>query len=264
MLKMKYKKLGLALGGGAALGAAHVGVLKAFEELELKPEFISGTSIGAFVAAHYAFGTSIDELEEIAQDLNWLDVGGFKLSKLGLLSNEQLGKNILDQLGKVTIGEAKISLAMIATNISKGEKIVLNEGPLYKAVMASSCLPGIFVPVEWDDMLLVDGVLCENVPVSPLRQMGAIDIIGVDLTTNRDYKAPEDIVDVLSNTFDIGLNNMIKEQMKDRKTTWIQPKLTAYNKADTGQTKQLVKEGYEATIEALGDSGERYRKAVNE
>lgn len=264
MLKKKYKKLGLALGGGAALGAAHVGVLKAFEELEIKPEFISGTSIGAFVAAHYAFGTPIDELEEVALELNWLDVGGFKLSKLGLLSNERLGKKILDQLGKVNIEESNIPLAMIATNISKGEKVVLREGPLYKAVMASTCLPGIFVPVEWDDMLLVDGVLCENVPVSPLRQMGAKDVVGIDLTTNRDYKAPEDIIDVLSNTFDIGLNNMIKEQMEDEKITWIQPKLTAYNKADTSQTKQLIKEGYEATIAALGDSDKKRQKTVNE
>jgi len=264
MLKKKYKKLGLALGGGAALGAAHVGVLKAFEELGIKPEFISGTSIGAFVAVHYAFGTPIDELEEIALDLNWLDVGGFKLSKMGLLSNERLGKKILDQLGKVKIEDSTIPLAMITTNISKGEKVVLTEGPLYKAVMASTCLPGIFVPVEWDDMLLVDGVLCENVPVSPLRTMGAKDLIGVDLTTNRDYKAPEDIIDVLSNTFDIGLNNMIKEQMEDKKTTWIQPQLTAYNKADPRQTKRLIEEGYQASMEALSDPGSRYRKAVNQ
>ena len=251
MLKKGYKKLGLALGGGAALGAAHVGVLKALEELNIKPEFISGTSIGAFVAAHYAFGTPVNKIEEIALNLNWLDVGGFKLSKMGLLSNERLGKKVLEQIGKVSIEESNIPLAMIATDISRGEKFVLKEGPLYKAVMASTCLPGIFVPVDWDDMMLVDGVLCENVPVSPLRGMGAKDIIGVDLTTNRDYKRPEDIVDVLSNTFDIGLNNMIKEQMEDKKTTWIQPKLTAYNKADTRQTKRLIEEGYNATMAVL-------------
>ena len=251
MLKKVYKKLGLALGGGAALGAAHVGVLKALEELNIKPEFISGTSIGAFVAAHYAFGTPVNKIKEIALNLNWLDVGGFKLSKMGLLSNERLGKKVLEQIGKVSIEESNIPLAMIATDISRGEKFVLKEGPLYKAVMASTCLPGIFVPVDWDDMMLVDGVLCENVPVSPLRGMGAKDIIGVDLTTNRDYKRPEDIVDVLSNTFDIGLNNMIKEQMEDKKTTWIQPKLTAYNKADTRQTKRLIEEGYNATMAVL-------------
>ena len=247
----EFEKLGVALGGGAALGAAHIGVLRALFEEEVKPEFISGTSIGAFVAAHVAFGTSIDDLEKIATDLDWLDITGLKLSKLGILSNERLGQSVLDQFGKVNIEDAEIPLSMIATDISTGEKVVLNEGPLYKAVMASTCLPGVFTPVEWEDMLLVDGVLCENVPVSPLRQMGAKDIIAVDLTTNREYKRPEDVVDVLVNTFDIGLNNMIKQQISDDNIFMIQPKLSAYNKADTSQTSKLIEEGYEAAKQAI-------------
>jgi len=251
MKKKKFKKLGVALGGGAALGAAHVGVMKAFKELDIKPEFISGTSIGAFVAAHIAFGTPVEKLEEIALDLDWLDITGFKLSKLGLLSNERLGKRILDEIGKVRIEGSNIPLCMIATDISTGERVVLKEGPLYKAVMASTCLPGIFTPIEWDDMLLVDGVLCENVPITPLREMGAKDIIGVDLTTNRQYKRPENIVDVLTNTFDIALDNMIKEQIEDKKTLLIQPELGAYSMADTGDTEKLIEEGYKAAIKAL-------------
>jgi len=248
----KYRKLGVALGGGAAYGAAHIGVLKAFEELDIRPEYISGTSIGAFVAAHYAFGTSIKEIEQIGLELDWLDVTGIKLSKLGLLSNERLGKKVIDQLGKVTIEKSKIPLCMIATNICTGKKVVLTEGPLHKAVMASTCLPGIFTPVNWNDDMLVDGVLCENVPVSPLRDMGAEDVIAVDLTTNRNYKCPEDIIDVLNNTFDIGLNNMIQQQLKSDQTTLIQPQLTAYNKADTGKSQKLIQEGYEAAMDALG------------
>jgi len=251
MKGIEFEKLGIALGGGAALGAAHVGVLKALFEQGVKPEFISGTSIGAFVAAHVAFGTSIDDLEKIATDLDWLDITGLKLSKLGILSNERLGQSVLDQFGKVDIQDADIPLSMISTDISTGEKVVLNEGPLYKAVMASTCLPGVFTPVEWDNMLLVDGVLCENVPVSPLREKGAKDIIAVDLTTNREYKRPDDIVDVLVNTFDIGLNNMIKQQISDDNIFMIQPKLSAYNKADTSQTEKLIEEGYEAAKKAL-------------
>ena len=243
--------MGLALGGGAALGAAHVGVLKAFTEKKILPDMISGTSIGAFVAAHLAFGTPVDEIEDIALELDWLDVTAFKISKMGLLTNKRLGKQIIEQIGMVTIEESKIPLCVIATDISSGEKMVLRKGPLHKAVMASSCLPGIFAPVEWDERLLVDGFLCENVPVSPLKKMGAKHIVAVDLTTNRDYKRPDDIIDVLSNTFDIGLNNMIKTQVKDQDIKWIQPKLSAFNKADTRQTKQLIEEGYKAAIEVL-------------
>lgn len=246
-----YNNLGVALGGGAAYGAAHIGVLKAFDQIGIQPRFISGTSIGAYVAAHYAFGTSLEKLEEIGRNLDWLDVTGFKLSKLGLLSNERLGKSVIEQIGKVTIEESQIPLCMIATNICTGKKILLDKGPLHKAVMASSCLPGIFVPVEWENMQLVDGVLCENVPVSPLIEMGAEEVIAVDLTTNRKYKCPEDLIDLLTNTIDIGLNNMIQEQLKSKNTTVIQPELTAYNKADTGKAENLIREGYEATMKAL-------------
>ncbi len=254
IFKVSNKKLGLALGGGAALGAAHIGVLKALAEKELEPAFLSGTSIGAFVAAHLAFGVSLQRIEEIALDLDWLDISAFKLSKMGLLSNKKLGKMILDEIGKVNIEESKIPLCMIATDITTGNKVVLKEGPLHKAVMASTCLPGIFAPVEWDDMLLVDGFLCENVPITSLKELGAKKIIAVDLTTNRDYKRPNDIIDVLSNTFDIGLNNMIKEQMEEKGTIWIQPKLSAYNKADTRQTQKLIDEGYQAAMETLSKS----------
>lgn len=255
LFKEPEKKLGIALGGGAALGAAHVGIMKALMEKGMRPDAITGTSIGAFVAAHVAFGTPIEELEKIALELDWLDVTSFKLSKMGLLTNESLGNKILDTLGKVDIGDADIPLCVISTDITSGKKVELTEGPLYKAVMASSCLPGIFAPVEWGDTLLVDGFLCENVPISPLREMGAENIVAVDLTTNRDYKRPEDIFDVLYNTFDIGLNKMIREQIKENEAQWIQPSLSAYNRADTSQTKKLIKEGYRAALKMLSKNG---------
>lgn len=254
MNKERFRNTGIALGGGAALGAAHVGVMKAFQEYEIEPEFLAGTSIGAFVAAHIAFGTPLQELEKIAMELDWLDITSFNFSKLGLLNNDKLGKMILDQLGKVNVEDSNIPLRMIATDISTGKKVVLDKGPLYKAVMASSCLPGIFAPVEWDNALLVDGFLSDNVPVTLLKEMGAEDIIGVDLTTNREYRRPEDIIDVLANTFDIGLNNMIREQVKHERVFWIRPSLSAYSRTDTGQTTKLIEEGYQAALDALSSS----------
>ena len=248
---MSKKKVGLALGGGAVLGAAHIGVLKALEQKGYGVTHITGTSIGAFVAGLYAFGVSVEKLEEIAVDLDWLDITSFKFSQMGILTNKKIGDMICEILGEKNIEDSPIPLAMIATDISAGRKVVMDKGPLHTAVMASTCLPGIFIPVERDDYLLVDGVLCENVPITPLRDLGAIDIIAVDLTTNRSYKRPEDIVDVLSNTFDIGLNNMIKEQIEDDDVLFIQPVLSAYNKADTRKTEQLIEEGYKAAMDIL-------------
>ncbi len=249
--KSNDKKTGLALGGGAALGAAHIGVLKAFREKGIKPDCISGTSIGAFVGAHVAFGTPVEKMEEIALEFDWMDVTAFKLSKMGLLSNERLGKRILNDLGKVKIEDAQIPLAMIATDISTGEKVVLKKGPLYKAVMASTCLPGIFTPVDWDGRLLVDGGLCENVPVSPLREMGAERIIAVDLIANRSYKRPENVADVLVNTLAMAQHKMFNEYKDDDGVMWIRPSLGAYNMADTGKAGKLIEEGYKAAMKAL-------------
>lgn len=249
--------IGLALGGGAVLGAAHVGVLRALEEEGIEPDCISGTSIGAFVGALYAFGTSVDELESIALEMDWLHLTHFRLSKMGFLSNEKIGKRILDRIGKARIEESPIPLSVIATDISTGERIILREGALFKAVMASSCLPGIFIPVEWDDRLLVDGFLCENVPVEPLEQIGARKIIAVDLTSNRSFKRPKDIIDLLSNTFDIGFRNMIARDFDSETTIVIQPELSAYSKTNTKKTKELIQAGYDATRRVLDEQGHR-------
>lgn len=98
----KNKKIGLALGGGAVLGAAHIGVLRALEEFDISASYIAGTSIGAFVSAFYAFGKRWHEIEKIASDLKWLDVSGISLSRFGLLSNEKLGDLISEHIGDVT------------------------------------------------------------------------------------------------------------------------------------------------------------------
>ena len=177
----RKKKIGLALGGGAVLGAAHIGVLKAIEEFNIPISYIAGTSIGAIISAFYAFGKNWEEMAILLKGLNWLDISRISLSQFGLLSNKKLGKLITDNLGDVTFDEACIPLAMIATDITSGEKVVLKSGNVAAAVMASSCIPGIFIPVEIDNRLLVDGELVENVPVTPLKEMGANFIISVDL-----------------------------------------------------------------------------------
>lgn len=169
----KNKKIGLALGGGAVLGAAHIGVLKALEELEIEIGWITGTSIGSLVASLYAFGVDCNKVQDLAIDLSWSDIAGFSLSKFGLLSNKNIQKFLQKHIGDATFDQANIPLAVIATNITTGQKVVLNKGKVAYAVMASCCIPGIFKPVTINDILLVDGGIVENVPVSPLKDLGA-------------------------------------------------------------------------------------------
>ena len=242
--KLKRKnKIGLALGGGAVLGAAHIGVLKAMEELDIPVHFVAGTSIGALVAALYAFGKDYKQIEKIAAELDWLDVSGLSLSQYGLLSNKKLGKIINKAIGDVDFEDARIPLAMIATDISHGKEVVLKQGNVATAVMASTCIPGIFIPVEIEGKLLVDGGVVENVPISPLKDMGANTIIGVDLNAKTVFKKPENIIGVLLNTLDITLLNATKLQT-EQADILITPDLSEFNLIDADQMNDLIEIGY--------------------
>ncbi len=238
-------KIGLALGGGAILGAAHIGVLKAFAEENIPVSAISGTSIGALVAALYAFDVSLDEIEKIAMDLDWLDISGFAFSRLGLLTNEKMGKKIKDVLGEVQFSDARIPLSVIATDVGRFEKVVLDSGDVARAVMASASVPGIFIPVEIDDRMLVDGGLMENVPISPLQNKAMDIIVGVDLNAGRKFKNPEDLIDVLLNAIDIAIDNATRIQTQ-KVDLLITPALSAYNRTDTECIRDLIREGYTA------------------
>ena len=243
-------KIGLALGGGAVLGAAHVGVLKAIEEYEIRLHCMAGTSIGAFIAGLYAFGVSSAEIETLVADLKWLDITSFKFSKSGFLSNRKLGLIIKECIGDVDIENARIPLAFVATDIGRGEKVILRQGDLSLAVMASSCLPGIFSPVEIQDRMLVDGGLVENVPLSALKALGAETTIGVDLNANRCYQDPQDIIDVLSNAIDIAIDNATRIQMK-RADVLIAPDLNAFSRTDPQAAKDLIEVGYQCAKKAF-------------
>lgn len=247
---MREQKIGIALGGGAILGAAHIGVLKAFQEKEIAVSAISGTSIGAFIAALYAFDVTPEEIEKIAVDLNWLDVSGFAFSRLGLLTNEKMGGKITEVLGEVTFADARIPLSMIATDVGSFEKVILDAGEVALAVMASTCVPGIFTPVEIDDRMLVDGGLMENVPISTLVNRGLDTIIGVDLNACRKYKKPEDLIDVVLNAIDITIDNATRMQTQKADLV-IAPKLSAYNRTDRGHVPDLIREGYTAATLAI-------------
>ena len=249
----RTKRIGLALGGGSVLGAAHVGVLRAIDEYDIPIACIAGTSIGSFIAALYAFGKSWRDIEEIALDMKWIDVSRLSLSQYGLLSNKRLGKTLTGAIGDAKFGDAAKPLAVVATDIGTGERAVLTEGSVAEAVMASSCVPGVFIPVDIGGRMLVDGGVTENVPVSPLRDMGAEVVIGVDLTTNHSFKRPEHLVGVLLNTFGITLRTATRFQasMVD---VLIAPDLSAFNAIDTDQVANLIAVGYSKACETFREA----------
>lgn len=248
--KARKKKIGLALGGGAVLGAAHIGVLKAIDELHIPVHFISGTSIGAFVSAFYAFGKSWEEIESSTKDLNWLDLTNLSISKLGLLSNQKLGDVVKNNIGNVNLEDAEIPIVMVATDIQSGEKVIISKGDVEIAVMASTCIPGIFIPVEIENRLLVDGGIVENVPVTPLKNMGAKFIISVDLRAGHLDKKPKNIVEVLLRTYDFTLKAAAELQTEEADIQ-IKLDLSRFNMVDFDQADELIHIGYVEAKKAL-------------
>ena len=245
-------RIGLALGGGAVLGAAHIGVLKAIEEKGVEIKFITGTSIGAFVAALYAFGKDWNEINDITSELKWMDISSISLSRYSLLSNEKFGALLVEHIGDKKIEESMIPLAIIATDAVSGEKVILKKGSVAQAVMASTCIPGIFKPVVIDDKMLIDGGIVENVPINTLKKLGAKYIIGVDLNANHNYQKPGNILDVLLNSFHFIMQQAAKLQTEDADLL-IKPDLSSFDRTDTTQIEELMKKGYEDTIKILGE-----------
>ncbi len=244
------RRLGLALSGGATRGFAHIGVLQAFEENSIRPDYISGTSIGAFAAALYAFGLSLAEIRSLAQGMTPVNVSKLKLSRYALFSNEELARLIQSRIGKARIEDALIPLAIIAADIGRGEKVVLRQGEVAPAVMASNAVPGIYRPVIIDGRMLVDGGIMEDVPISPLRPMGADTVVAVNLSADRRYRQPEDIIDVLLNAFDLALDDDTTAQVKAADIL-IEPQLSHFRRMDVTQIDALIAEGHRAAAASI-------------
>jgi len=207
-------RIGLALGGGAARGIAHIGALKAFEEESIPIHCISGTSAGALIASYYAFGRPAECILSICYNLNLSKIINFTFERGGLFSTDNIREMIQRDLGDVRIEDANIPLAICATDIETGEQLIFRKGNLADAVCASMAVPGLFVPVEVNGRILVDGGLVENVPISPLASMGAGIVVAIDLSHVSRYPKPKDTFDVISNAINIGIDFNTRKQLK--------------------------------------------------
>jgi NTE family protein len=242
--------LGLALSGGAVLGCAHIGVLQALDEAGIRVTHLSGTSMGALVAAFYAFGYSGKEIEGIVEVLRWPDLTRPSPSRLGLLSQDRLQKTLRARLGDVRLEDSPIPLAMVATDISSGEKVIMTEGELALAASASACFPGIFIPVEWEGHLLVDGGLVEHLPVSPLRAWKVDRIVAVDAFLGMTFRRPTRLLNLVKNAVDIVLVQTSQGAVAEVDLL-IAPDLQAFSSTELKDAPGVIREGYRAAKEAL-------------
>jgi NTE family protein len=249
--KIFNTKVGLALGGGGAKGVAHIGVLKALEDAKVRPDFIAGTSVGAMVAAMYAFNVSIDTITNIARDLTLSQITTFKLNKTGFFTADPLKEILAEYLGEANIEDASIPLAIVATDLKKGEEVIFTHGPLADAVCASASIPGVYIPMKMGERTLVDGGIVQSVPVGAVKDMGAGVIIASQLGGLGVYEEPKNVLDVMRNAFDIALSRRTREEVKEADLV-IAMDLRDFSIADnTERYDELFTIGYDTATKEL-------------
>lgn len=244
-------KVGLALGGGFARGLAHVGVLKVFEEENIPVDYIAGTSIGAAIGAAYCSGVSAKELEEITCLLRFSDFARYTISRLGLCSNDRMTSLLKRTLKVRTFEELRIPLAVTATDFATGESVVFTEGDLIDPVRASCAYPCVFLPVNVNGRLLVDGLLAHPVPATPLKQMGADKVIAVYFNSHWvSANGPRHVMDVVGQCFSIAQQNMCSLWQVNADVI-LEPEVGAFAYDAFQKGPELVKAGEVAARAAL-------------
>ncbi|HXW61216.1 MAG TPA: patatin-like phospholipase family protein [Candidatus Acidoferrales bacterium] len=243
-------KIGLALGGGFARGIAHVGVLRVLESNEIPVDFIAGTSVGALVAAAYAGGTSLEEMERRGAETHFRDFGRWTLSRMGMASNERLDEFLEKFTTAKRFDQLKLPLTIVATDLMAGESVYFTSGEIGPALRASCAYPGLFLPVRHKDRILVDGFLTETVPAVAARKMGAEIIIGVHLEPGLLASGPRNTIEVISRSFSI-LQMAATQPWRGQTDVLIEPNVHHFLWDEFAKTPQLVEAGEAAARAAL-------------
>jgi NTE family protein len=191
--------IGLALGGGFARGFAHLGVLQVLEQNQIPISHIAGTSVGSILGAAYASGAPLSRIIATCRTLRFRDIARWRVSRLGLASNNRLGDLIERVFESRQFEELRIPLAVVATDLTTGEPVVFTQGHLVDAIRASCAFPGLFEPVEIGTRCLADGGLVAPVPTRAARDLGATSVVGISVGMQDGHRgAPTNIFQVVS------------------------------------------------------------------
>lgn len=245
-------RIGLALGGGAARGFAHVGVIQVLEEAGIRPSLVSGTSAGSLVAALYASGKTGAQLQTIAETMEEATIADWTLQVFtrGALRGEALAKYVNQQVGQKPIESLPMPLGIVATDLNSGNDIVFQRGDTGTAVRASSAVPAIFQPVKIGNHEYVDGGLVSPVPVRAARKMGAELVIAVDISSPPESASAAGTIDILLQTFTI-MGKSINSLELQSADLVVRPQLQGISSADFGARKRSIEAGRQAMQAAL-------------
>jgi NTE family protein len=237
-------RIGLALGGGAARGFAHVGVIQVLEESGIRPVLVAGTSAGSLVAALYASGKTGTQLQQIAETMEEATFADWTLPifSRGLLRGDALARYVHAQVGGRRIEDLPLPLGIVATDLNSGQGVLFQRGDTATAVRASSAVPAVFQPVRIAGREYVDGGLVSPVPVRYARQMGAELVIAVDISNVPDANPAGDTLQILLQTFTIMGRSINSWELRDADVV-VRPALSGVASADFNARRRSIQAG---------------------
>ena len=237
-------RIGLALGGGAARGFAHVGVIQVLEEAGIKPELVAGTSAGSLVAALYASGRNGAQLEKTAIDMDEAAFADWTLPifNRGVLRGEALARYVDTQVAHKLIEQMPLPLGIVATDLASGQGVLFQRGDTGTAVRASSAVPAVFLPVKIGPREYVDGGLVSPVPVRYAKQMGAELVIAVDISSAPEGNPSADPLQILMQTFAIMGKSINSWELREADVV-VRPSLVGVGSADFASKRRSIEAG---------------------
>lgn len=245
-------RIGLALGGGAARGFAHVGVIQILEEAGIRPTLVTGTSAGSLVAAIYASGKNGKQLQHVAETMEEVTIADWTLPLFnsGMFRGDALAKYVNGQVSARLIQDMPLPLGIVATDLNSGQSMLFQRGDTGTAVRASSAVPAVFQPVKISGRDYVDGGLVSPVPVRAARKMGAELVIAVDISSPPDSNLAGGTLDVLLQTFSIMGSSINSFELKDADVV-VRPVLTGISSSDFSARKRSIEAGRQAMLQML-------------
>lgn len=255
----KQKKIGLALGGGGAKGLAHIGVIKVLEKYDIPIDYIAGTSMGALVGGWYAAHRSVKTLEKIFLEIDHKEVLSIKKvirKKKGVLFSDKLVvQDLEDGFYGRKIEDLSIPFRAIATDVEKGEEVVIRKGDLQETISASIALPIVFKPARIDGKLLMDGGFVNPVPADAVRNMGADFVIAVDVSSKwlnieEEMVRPHNMTSIISKAFS-ALEYQVARRVLKEADIVLRPAVLKYDWRDFDRAEEIIAKGAEEAKENI-------------
>lgn len=253
IFKHKKIKIGIAFGGGGARGIAHIGVLKAFEELGIDFDYVAGTSAGAVVGALYSAGLTSLQIRDIALSLRTKDIKTSKIffrpSKASAISDI-----LIDIFGKdLNFNELKRPFISVAVDLKNGEEVDFDRGSVAQVVSGSCAVPGVFAPVVYQNMHLVDGGLKNNVPADVVRKMGADVVFAIDVNHKRGSGTESTkLLNVLGSTIGVLMRDVVKKKLEFADLV-LEPDVTKYPSTKLENIDEMINIGYQEVMNHIDE-----------